>query len=204
MTQILHAGFMLLLCGMALLGGCSQPELKPIALDAVILAFGDSLTVGVGADPSQSYPAVLEQLSGRRVVNAGISGEETSGGRQRLTTVLDEYQPQLVILLEGGNDLLRDRDHAAIKNDLAAMIELAQQHGAQVVLLGVPSKNMLVGVPSFYAELAKQYALVFDEELVYSLLRTPGYKSDLIHLNTEGYRALAGAIHERLTHHGAL
>ena len=72
-----------LLLALLLVTGCERQLLSPLPADGVILAFGDSLTVGVGADSSRSYPSVLEELTGLRVINAGVSGETTGGGLRR-------------------------------------------------------------------------------------------------------------------------
>lgn len=185
--------------------GCEKsPQLVPLSEQATIVAFGDSLTVGVGAQRSQSYPHVLAELSGRQVVNAGVSGEVTSEGRRRFASELAAHEPQLIVLLEGGNDILRNHGAAATKENLAWMISFAREREIDVVLLGVPTKNLLADAAPFYGELAEEYGLVYDDELVPDLLRTPGYKSDAIHLNADGYRAMAEAIYELLQDHGAL
>ncbi len=188
------------------LSGCGEPapQLGEIPADGTILAFGDSLTLGVGTDRASSYPTVLAKLSGRRVINSGVSGETTAAGLDRLPDVLRETAPDVLILLEGGNDILRGRDYADIRRDLDAMLELAQRQDVPVVLIGVPEKSLFSDAAPFYAELADKYQLVYTDGLIGPLLRKPAYKSDPIHLNKQGYRALAESIHELLVSSGAL
>ena len=187
-----------------LLQGCAEPKLSPVPIDGTVLAFGDSLTLGVGADQNDSYPSVLSELGGRRVINAGVSGETTDRGLARLRVTLPEVNPDLLLLLEGGNDILRSRDPGDTKNNLAAMVEFARTQGVEVVLVGVPDKLLFSDSASFYDEIAEQYELVFDGETLAGLLRSNDYKSDAVHLNSRGYRLLAEAIHELLAEHGAL
>lgn len=187
------------------LQACSESiSLTPIPRDGVILAFGDSLTVGVGTSSAYSYPAVLAELSGYKVVGAGVSGEETTQGLIRLPKVIDEVNPDLLILLEGGNDILRNKNVHNTKQNLAAMIELAQSRNVQVVLIGVPEKKIFSDVAPLYEELAEQYHLVFADDLLSGLLRDNEYKSDAVHLNQQGYRMMAESIHKLLVKHGAL
>lgn len=186
------------------LQGCSDERLEPLSEDAVILAFGDSLTLGVGTDAPQNYPSVLAQLSGRKVVAAGVSGEVSAQGRERLAAELVRVRPDLLILLHGGNDILRNRSAAELKANLEAMISLARQEDVQVVLLGVPEKSLFSAAAPVYVELAEQHDLVFIEDLLSDLLRDSSMKSDAIHLNTQGYRALAEGIYRVLQQEGAL
>jgi len=187
-----------------LLQGCGDQKLAPIPANGIILAFGDSLTVGVGVDRQNSYPSILSKLSGRQVISAGVSAEETTGGLVRLAGVIEEIQPELMILLEGGNDILRNKSAESVKQNLAAMIEVAQRSGVEVVLIGVPAKSLFSDTAPLYRELAEQYQLVFEDELIADLLRDRSYKSDSIHFNEKGYRLMAESIHELLVDHGAL
>lgn len=188
-----------------LLFACSESHtLNPLAEDSVILAFGDSLTVGVGTSQQYSYPIVLGELTGRQVIASGVSGEETSQGLQRLPDVLDDTQPSLVVLLEGGNDILRNRNVRQIKDNLANMIQLIQARGVDVVLIGVPEKKLFSDVAPLYEELAEEYRLVLVRDELSSLLRKNEYKSDAVHLNKKGYRVLAETINDTLVKHGAL
>jgi len=189
---------------MAVLLGCGSPGLEPIPEDGTILAFGDSLTVGVGTTDENSYPTVLAGLIGRTVINAGVSGETTEEGVLRLPGELDTFFPDLVIILEGGNDLLQNRDHSAIKSNMKKMIEAAQSRGMQVVLIGVPQKNLFSDCAPLYEELADDFQLVFDGTLLGGLLRSPSLKSDYIHLNEKGYRKMAESIYKLLKDNGAV
>jgi lysophospholipase L1-like esterase len=187
-----------------LLTGCNAPELDKLPADAVILAFGDSLTAGVGTTPDKSYPAVLASITGRQVINRGISGEETAQGLSRLPQVLADTQPDLVILIEGGNDILRNRPAADIKQNLAQMITLMQQRDIPVVLLGMPEKKLFSSSAALYQQLADDYQLVYDNNLISDLLRNRALKSDPVHFNAQGYQQMAEGIHQLLRDNGAL
>jgi len=77
-------------------GGCGpRREIAALTPDSVVLAFGDSLTAGTGAEPGDSYPAVLEKQLGCRVINEGIPGELAGQGLARLPALLEKYRPQL-------------------------------------------------------------------------------------------------------------
>jgi len=205
MQHLLHRQLTILLLLLPLLlSSCERGTLEPISEEGAILAFGDSLTVGVGTTASQSYPSILAQLCGHEVINAGISGETTAQGVKRLPRLLDEIQPELLLLLEGGNDILRNHEQDQTKAHLARMIEIAQDMGIQVVLIGVPTKNLFSDRAEFYQQLAEEYQLVLIDDLIAKLLRTPGYKSDAIHLNAKGYRALAENIYTVLKQQGAV
>lgn len=184
--------------------GCHPLKLVFIPSDGTILAFGDSLTIGKGVDLSGSYPGVLSDLTGKNVVNAGIIGEETSAGLLRLPKLLKETNPDLLILLEGGNDILRDRDSNIIKNNLSKMIEIAHKLDIPVVLVGVPDKNLTVNSVDIYIELAAEFNLVLEENIIKFLLVNPEYKSDIHHFNKEGYRVLAETLYKLLQENGAI
>jgi len=183
---------------------CSEPELKPLSDDAKILAFGDSLTAGLGAPASDAYPAVLQSLIGREVINAGVSGELTAEGLARLPALLLEHDPELMILLEGGNDILQNRSMASAKANLSSMIDLAKSSGTDVVLIGVPKKSLLASTAGIYSELAEEHEIPLEKKIIGSLLKKPAMKSDSVHFNAAGYRALAEAVQKLLQNAGAI
>ncbi len=188
------------------LAGCggSAPKLSKLPADAVILAFGDSLTFGTGAQPDASYPAVLEKLIGRKVWSAGVPGEVSAAGLARLPSALDYYQPGLLILCHGGNDFLRKLGDAQAAENLRAMIRLARQRGIEVVLIAVPKPGLFPSPPDFYAEIAKEFALPYEDAALKAILRDNELKSDIAHPNARGYARLAAAVAALLKKTGAV
>ncbi len=190
---------------LVLLTACGEDaRLPPLAPDAVILAFGDSLTRGTGAGEGEDYPAVLAGLTGRRVVNAGVPGEESGDALARLPGVLEEVQPGLVILGHGGNDLLRRRAPETISGNLREMAGLVRSQGAAVLLLGVPNPGIFLRPHPLYDALADEMGMPLEAEVLSEVLADPELKSDQIHPNGTGYRAIAEAIDGLLRRAGAL
>ena len=183
-------------------GGSSLSFMRP---NDVTLAFGDSLTVGVGARPENSYPAQLARLMSRKVVNGGKSGEVSAAGTTRLITMLDEVEPELLILCHGGNDILRKLDRGQLKSNLRLMYEAANQRGVDVVMVAVPNLG-LTGLKdiALYQELADELKIPLVTGVLAGLLANKQYTSDLIHLNDEGYRKLAEGIANLLLERGAI
>jgi lysophospholipase L1-like esterase len=195
----------LILSGIVLAGcGASTPKLPKLDADAAVLAFGDSLTFGTGAQAEASYPAVLEKLIGRKVWSAGVPGELSASGLARLPSALDHYHPKLLILCHGGNDLLRRLDDAQTAENLRAMIRLARQRDIDVVLIAVPKPGLFPSPPDFYAGIAKQFGLPLEDAALTSIVRDNELKSDLAHPNAKGYAKLAAAIAALLKKSGAV
>lgn len=192
----------LVLLGLLAVTACSKPSLLPLDNNATVLAFGDSLTAGVGASNGQDYPAQLAHLCGCQVLNAGISGETTEQGLARLPDVLTEVQPDLLLLLEGGNDILRNQSVQQMQHNLAQMIAEAKGRGIDVLLIAVPEKSLLLSPSPVYADLADEFQLPLLEDALTSLLRQPQFKSDTVHLNDQGYQQLAQRIFTKLQDEG--
>ena len=183
--------------------GGSKAKIEKLDRNAVVLAFGDSLTFGTGAGTGESYPAVLERNTGLKVVNAGVPGEISADGLERLPAVLEEVQPKLLILCHGGNDFLRKMDDAGVANNVRAMIRLAKAKGIPVVLLATPKPGIPPSVPKLYADIAAEQNVAFEEAVMKEVLFSSSLKSDLVHPNGKGYAEIAAAIEKLLKRSGA-
>jgi lysophospholipase L1-like esterase len=185
--------------------GPATPKLPPLPEDALVLAFGDSLTFGTGATADTSYPAVLERLIGRRVIRAGVPGEVSAKGLQRLADALARFRPDLLILCHGGNDCLRLKDDRKTAANIRAMVELARGQGVDVVLIGVPKPGLFMSDGAgFYERIAEALHIPYAGEILAEILGSPSLKSDTVHPNAAGYRKLAEAVAALLSNSGAI
>ena len=205
-SHFLGVRIALLVCLCLLQTACGDKlqKLDKLAPGDTIVAFGDSLTYGTGAAETESYPAVLAALIGRPVVRAGVPGETTAEGRERLPQVLAEHQPKLVLFCLGGNDMLRKLKESETIANQRAMLTLLRERHIAVVLIGVPRPALLSGMPEYYAQLAGEFKLPYEGKVMQDVLFKSDLKSDAAHPNAEGYRRIAAAIAGLLKRAGAI
>ena len=170
----------------------------------MVLAFGDSLTFGTGANEDESYPAQLEALIGRKVVRAGVPGEVSAQALARLPGALDEHAPRLLLLCIGGNDFLRRLGNRQAAENVREMVKLATGRGIAVVLIGTPEFGLVPSPPAFYAEVAKAYRIPYESGVITEVLKDSSLKSDPIHPNARGYRVIAERVADQLKQSGAI
>ncbi len=197
-SRLLAAALLAIAAIAPALGG----ELLPLADKAVVLAFGDSLTSGIGGS-GENYPQRLVSLIGHHVINAGVPGETTAQGRERLAAVLRDSRPGLLILCLGVNDFLRGVPVAQIVANLGAMLDLAADASVPVLLLAVPAPGESQIDPLFTA-LARPGQVRVDLHAMADTLMQPALKAGLVHPNAEGYRRIAEAVAQSLHNSGAL
>lgn len=194
-----------LLVTLILLGACGKeqnlPQLTP---GAVILAFGDSLTYGTGAERGESYPARLQELIRYPVINAGKPGELSAAGLERLPALLDKHKPELLILCHGGNDILRKKEENGTGTNIRKMIHIARDSGVSVMMMGVPKPGIFLKSAEFYDELAEDTGVYYLRDLVPEVLSDNRLKSDPVHPNGRGYALMAETIARALKQGGAL
>lgn len=168
-----------------------------------ILAFGDSLFAGYGLDEQQGYPEQLEDTlrargTNARVIDAGVSGDTSAAGRQRLAFTLDaqDTPPDLVILELGGNDMLRGIQPDKTRANFAAMLEELRARQIPVLLMGMRAPpnygtEYQQQFDALYADLAQEYGTALVPFWLESIYQDPAlFLDDRIHPTAAGIAAL--------------
>ncbi len=164
-----------------------------------ILAFGDSITYGFGADSHESYPYILSQLTNKNIINAGMNGDTSAEGLQRLPAILKDDSIKLMLLCFGGNDIIQKQPLSEIKSNLKKMIQMAKAKNIKVILISVPNLSLFGLDPlDLYDEIANEENIELIEGLLSHVLSRSSLKSDYIHPNSKGYRYIADKIHTHL------
>lgn len=165
-----------------------------------IVAFGDSLTAGLGVAADEAYPAQLQRRlddmgTRARVINAGVSGDTTAGGLRRVAWVLNSH-PDIVILELGANDGLRGLSLEQTRQNLERIIERLQHAGVTVVLAGMKlppnyGPDYTAGFEAIYPALAQRYRLPFIPFFLEGVAASATLnQADGIHPTKEGYRII--------------
>ncbi|MCF8198036.1 MAG: arylesterase [Sulfuritalea sp.] len=200
----MFARFLLALLALLLAAACSEPKLDALPAGTRVLALGDSLTAPHGVQPGEDWPTLLGQKTGWAVINGGVSGNTSAQALDRLPALLEQHDPQLVLITLGGNDMLRRQPQGQTVTNLGRMIDLVKAHGAKAVLLATPKPSIAGAVfnnlspPDFYAEVAKQYQIPLIAEALPEVLSDTNLKGDQLHPNAAGHALLATKIFEAL------
>ena len=178
----------------------SDPIFKPSEELRTIVAFGDSLTAGLGVENSQTYPSILQEKLKKkgypyRVINAGVSGETTSGGLRRVDWVL-KNKPEIIILELGVNDGFRGLGINLIRQNLAEIIEKFHKERVKVILAGMElprnyGQEYTESFKRIYPNLSKKYDLLLVQFFLEGVaMKKELNQSDGIHPTGEGYKVV--------------
>lgn len=174
-----------------------------------IIAFGDSLTAGFGLSEKESYPYLLqEKLRAEgfdyEVINAGIAGDTTAGGLERIDWSLDQENVQILILELGGNDLLRGLPVEKMKQNLDTMIRKAKAKNIKVLFCGMLAPPTMGAkyqreFVAVFPDLASQHKVEFMPFILDGVAANPKLNQpDGIHPNAEGSKIMTNNVYEAL------
>lgn len=213
-----------------LLAGCDRPApapapsststaaavARPAGPERLVLAFGDSLYAGYGLDRGQSLPDAIQTRLRRdginaTIVNAGVSGDTSAAGRQRLAFVLDNLprKPDLVLLGLGGNDVLRQIPAPETRKNMSAMLDELRRRGLPVVLTGMKAPpnlgaDYVAAFDGIWPDLAKRDQAGLYPFILDGVIGDPKLmQADRVHPNAAGVDRIADRVTplvaERLT-----
>lgn len=196
----------LILIVVLVLLACAEkyPPQPTITQGSTVLILGDSLSFGTGAKPEEAYPTLLEKTTGWHIVNAGIPGDTTSGGLQRLPDLLETHQPKLLLIELGGNDLLRQVSVKQVEENLKSIIAQAKALGVPVALVAIPEISPFMAAVGnlsdhpLYAGVAEEMQVPLVTDVFSDVLSKRDLKSDQIHPNAEGYAVVASGMRKAL------
>lgn len=162
-----------------------------------LLVIGDSLSAGFGLGPGQGWVELLQdRLDAEgyeyRVVNASITGDTTTSGLSRLPRALKLHQPSIVLIELGGNDGLRGTPVDLIRDNMAAMIGLARESGARVILAGMQmppnyGERYTTAFAAVYPQLAAEHDAALIDFIMDGVALNPRFmQPDGIHPNAAG------------------
>lgn len=188
----------------------SEPQFPPLPKGANVLILGDSLSHGTGAADGEDYPSLLAASTGWNIINAGVPGDTSAAGLQRLPALLERHDVDLLIVELGGNDFIRRVPQQQTVDNLRAILSEARANGIQPLLLAIPAFSPFgaaVGSLSdheLYQELAKETGTPLIEDIFSDVLASNALKSDPIHPNAEGYRLVEEGLRKALSKKGFL
>ena len=159
-----------------------------------IIAFGDSLVAGVGASPEDSLVAELARLITAPVQNGGVAGDTTERARTRLADAVLARDPQVVIVLLGGNDVLQGVSTAETVVNLRAIVRSIQESGAVVILVGIQGGAFTDRLADGFRTLAAETRAAYVPNVLRGIIGNPLLSSDAVHPNAAGYRIVAQRI----------
>jgi lysophospholipase L1-like esterase len=185
-----------------LLLSCSRerPRGARVLRGATVLALGDSLTSGTGAQPQEAWPQLVQEASGWAVVNAGIPGDTSAQALARLPGLLAQHQPQLVIVSIGGNDFLRRVSEADTRDNVRRICEASRAAGAQVLLVAVPRLSLIAAAAgaltdhTLYAQVADELGIVLQRQGWAEVLSDEALRADAVHANARGHAQFARSL----------
>jgi acyl-CoA thioesterase I len=187
----------------------SLPPNVSVSKKPKIIAFGDSLSAGFGLQEKESYPYLLqEKLKADgfdyEVVNAGISGDTTAGGLDRIDWSLEQENVQILILELGANDLLRGLSPAQMKKNLDEIITITKMKKVTVLLCGMLAPPTMgtkyqLDFVSAFPELAKKHNVAYLPFLLKDVATKPELnQADGIHPNAEGEKIMTENVYKAL------
>ena len=185
-------------CGLALTS-CVKKEVKNTNSSGKnIICFGDSITFGYGVNPGEDYPTNLAKLVNRPVINAGVDGDTSTQGLQRIKTDVLDKKPYLVLIEFTGNDFLKKVPLYTTIDNIKEMVREIQKAGAMTAIVDVSAGLFLLDYRIQLSKLARETESIFIPATLNGIITNPSMKSDFMHPNVSGYKIVAERVRREI------
>lgn len=180
-------------------GGKAEHKIRNVPLSVSrIVCFGDSLTYGIGASTGLDYPSRLAEMTGIEVINSGVSGDTTERGLARLKEDVIDYEPDVVLITLGGNDLKNRVEKNAARENLINIIKNIQDAGALVIIGGLDIPIYGRGFSEMFESVARETGAVLIPNIFKGIFGKRSLMSDTIHPNDNGYKIMTSYFYQAL------
>ena len=179
--------------------GCSAKPLNMDNTGRTIVAFGDSLTYGTGAELQESFPALLGKMLNMPVINLGVPGDTARAGANRKEQI-SRHNPYMVLIEFGGNDAMRGRPFAETKAAIEEIIDYVQSLGAIAVVVDTGGNFKMSPYTKMMKQLAKDKKAFFVPAIMEGIFYKTHLKADSVHPNAAGYKLIAEKVYKKIKH----
>ncbi|MDD5282334.1 MAG: GDSL-type esterase/lipase family protein [Candidatus Omnitrophica bacterium] len=194
----INPGILLIIFSIALCG-CIKQEIKNLdAKGESIICFGDSITFGYGAAPGEDYPTALGKMVKLTVINAGVDGDTSLAGLERLEQDVLSKKPRLVIVEFCGNDFLKKIPKETTVKNLSEIIDRIQAQGTMVALVDISAGMFFREYRAAFKRLAEKKQAIFIPVVLNKIITNPAMKSDFFHPNARGYKIIARRVYNAI------
>lgn len=173
---------------------CSKQEIKNYpAKEGPVVAFGDSLTYGYGVSAQEAFPALLEKMWNKEVINLGVSGDTSLQGLARKEEIKN-FRPSFVLIEFSANDFFKKVPREQTKKALEDIVDYTHSLGAVAVLIDTGGNSLMKPYRKIIKQISKEKNALYIEGIMDGIFNNKSLKSDNIHPNEEGYKKIAQKI----------
>ncbi|MDD3729839.1 MAG: GDSL-type esterase/lipase family protein, partial [Endomicrobiaceae bacterium] len=179
-----------------IVSGCAQKAAIQPKLEKTIVCFGDSLTHGTGASNGETYPYFLQKFTNLTVVNAGVHGDTSQQGLDRIDEIF-QFKPFMVLIEFGANDFFRKIPTAVTKKNIESIVDKIQASGATAVIL-CTEDNQLPELRRILVEISNDKNAPILSGILNEIWTDRTLFADDLHPNSAGYKIVAEKVYERI------
>lgn len=197
--RIMNVSLVVCIMFSLLLSGCVKRKIPNMDSQGDnVICFGNSITLGYGAEPGEDYPTILSKLINMPVINAGVDGDTSTGGLGRIEQDVLEKKPLLVIVEVGGNDFLKKIPMDKTISNVKEIVDKIHAKRAMVAIADVSAGLVLRDYRIELNKIAKEKNTIFIPGLLSGIITNPELKSDFLHPNVKGYNIIAQRVHQAI------